>query len=104
MVHLRFAHVGIHQQHPLPQFTEGFSQQHCHQTLALPGHRRAQGNGAQRRFGAEEAQAGVEVAEGLLVEEALITINAGGFAVEFGQQEAFFTPHTLEEADVGHVA
>ncbi len=37
VVQLGFAHVGIHQQHPLAHFREGFGQQGIDQRFALGG-------------------------------------------------------------------
>ena len=38
VMHLRLAHVGIHQQHTLPHLRERFGEQHVHQGLAFGGH------------------------------------------------------------------
>ena len=72
VVQLWFAHVGIHQQHPLTHFREGFGQQGIHQGFAFCRQGAGEGQGAQGLVAAEEADAGEEVAEGFLVEETLV--------------------------------
>ena len=71
-------------------------------------------------IGSEEAQAGEQVAEGFLVEKAVVAGDAwaaggagavaggfggsGLFAIELSQQEAVVFTHALEEAHMGDVA
>ena len=75
-VQLRSAQVGIHQQHFLTEFGQGFGEQHIHQRLAFRGERAGEGNRFQGAFAVEKAQGGVKVAEGFLVVEALVALLA----------------------------
>ena len=104
VVDLRFAHVRVHQQHPLAHFTEGLGQQHHHQALALRGDRGGEGDRADRLVAVQEAQAGGQVAEGLLILEFLVGAEAGIGSINGLQQEALVGPYPLEDFEVGDVS
>ena len=85
VVHLGLAHVGVNQQHPFAHLREGFRQQHVDQGFAFVGNGAGEGNGPQGPVGIEEAQAGEEVAEGLLIEKTLVAREGfGGCSRDLG--------------------
>ena len=119
MVHLGFAQVGIHQQHPLAHLDNRFGQEHVGEALAFGRQGAGEGYRTHGPVGVEEAQGGEEVAQGFLIEETLVageagsTIGAGVFpstscwqhgGIQLLQQETLVFPHTFEEGHVGDVA
>ena len=110
MVHLGFAQVGIHQQHPLAHLGNGFGQQHIGEALAFGGQGAGESHRAQGAVGIEKAQGGVEVAQGFLVEETLVARKTGVAGsghhrgIQLLQKETLVFPHAFEEGHVGDVA